>query len=1008
MKNLMRRLLLIFAAEMTAISAMAEELPWRTTQVNQINRLPMHADYVSDAPAMSLDGIWKFQWFENLGDRQDGFYKTGVDDSTWAEMPVPGVWELNGFGDPLYINVGYAWRGHYDNNPPYVPAEHNHVGQYRRSFMIPAEWKGRDLILSVGSATSNIQVFVNGKFAGYSEDSKLAADFDITKFVKFGQENLIAFEIHRWCDGTYMEDQDFWRFSGIARGVSLTARPKNRVQDLRVSAGADGSLGINAVLKGRPDRIEYAVTGPDGVRTVFPGPSVETVMPDVRTWSAETPELYNLQVRTYSGTKLTETLSLDFGFRTIEIRDRQVLVNGKPVLFKGADRHELSPTGGYVVSEEEMLCDILIMKQLNINAVRTSHYPNDPRWLRLCDRYGLYVVDEANNESHGMQYWETTLAANPAYGTTTVERVQRMAQRDINHPCVIFWSLGNEAGNGLNFEKAYLWLKEFDPSRPVQYERACDINADNNHGAVFQSDIMCPMYADYGRSELIAQTDPRPFIQCEYAHAMGNSMGGLKEYWDLVRKYPSYHGGFIWDFVDQAVKWPSDAAGTDHIYAFGGDFNDYDGSDNSFNCNGIIAADRSLHPHAYEVKYQYQDIWTGYKGDGTVEVSSEKFFISLDRYDLEWTLVCDGRAVKKGFVCALDVAPGLSREYKLGFDDAELASLKGEILLNCRYILNRADGILEAGTELAHQQFVLREGGVSLPAYVLKKGKNIRPEYEFDPQSGFLCSIKAGAAEYLASELKPCFGRAMTENDLGMGWEKKAAAWQYPEFMLLDMSVDGNVTKTLHEAAGLGKIEMTYTINDDGSMTVHQRLFDIEADAPEYMSRFGVEFAMPGGFSDLKYYGLGPWENYCDRNSAAIKGLYTARVEDMYHYGYARPQESGTHCGVSWIEVSELSKAGLSAVAENGEFSFSALPFGRRDIDMSITGGQRWDRGDQRHSLELKALAHEGERSKGKTWINLDLKQMGLGCITSWGSWPLERYMVPAREYEFGFTLIIY
>lgn len=1008
MKRIFRVIAISTAAIcMAAVSAYAAVQPWRTTSVNQINRLPMHADYITDSPSMSLDGIWNFQWFENLGDQQADFYKVGIDDSAWGTMPVPGMWELNGYGDPVYVNVGYPWRGQYENNPPLAPVKGNHVGQYRRSFNIPADWKGRDIILSIGSATSNIQVFVNGKAVGYSEDSKLAADFDITKYVKFGQENLFAFEIHRWCDGTYMEDQDFWAFAGIARGVSLNARPKARVQDIRVDAKADGSLCIKTVAAGRPSRVEYVLTAPDGSQTVLEGLSVNTKIADVKTWNAETPNLYKLQARAYAGAKLTETITLDLGFRTVEIKNRQVLVNGQPVLFKGADRHELSPTGGYVVSEEEMLRDILIMKQMNINAVRTCHYPDDPRWLRLCNKYGIYLVDEANNESHGMGYNELTLARNPLYETTTVERVQRMAQRDINHPSVIFWSLGNEAGDGLNFQKAYYWLKGFDGTRPVQYERGCSKRDDKRWGATYNSDIVCPMYADYVLSEKLAKEDPRPFIQCEYAHAMGNSMGGLKEYWDLIRKYPSYQGGFIWDFADQALLWPSKAEGTDHIYAFGGDFNDYDGTDNSFNCNGIIASDRTWHPHAYEVQYQYQDIWTKYLGEGKVEVRSEKFFTCLDRYDMSWELVADGAAVKKGCVNGLDVAPGSAAQFKLGFDESEFSAYNGELLLNCRYSLNRADGLLAAGTEVAHDQFVLRAGCVEIPAAIRPAEPKTKPVYGFNPETGLLNSVKIGSKEYLASELTPSFGRALTENDLGMHWHKKYGACQYPDLELVSCQSEGNVTRTVLNVRGLAKLELTYTVLEDGTLQIKERMYDVEASAPKYIGRFGMEFALPGEFSDLSFYGLGPWENYCDRNSGAMKAIYTQKVQDQYNYEYVRPQESGTHTGLGWMMLSNLQSAAVLLTSDNA-FSASALPFARRDIDMYLSGGGRREHGDQRHSLELKALAHENDRSAAKTWVNIDLKQMGLGCVTSWGASPRSEYMIPTGEYEFVFTLKLF
>lgn len=1003
-------------AELSVVAAGLAEQPWRTTEINQINRLPMHSDYLTDSPVLSLEGLWKFQWFENMGEQQADFYKPSVNDASWGTMPVPGMWELNGYGDPIYVNIGYAWRNFYKNNPPYAPLERNHVGQYRRTFTVPADWKGKDVILSVGSATSNLHVWVNGKEVGYSEDSKLQADFDISRYLYYGKENLIAFEIHRWCDGSYMEDQDFWRFCGIARGCFISARPKVRIQDVRLSANANGELSVATVLMGKPSGVEFVVTDPDGRTFSFPSKDgrLSTTIADAQLWSAETPNLYTLHASAIKGGRKTETISLEFGFRTVEIKDAQLLVNGKAILVKGADRHELSPSGGYVVTEEEMIRDIRIMKQLNINAVRTSHYPNDPRWLRLCNRYGLYVVDEANNESHGMGYEDKTLAINPLYAGTILERVRRMAQRDINHPCVITWSLGNEAGDGHNFQNAYYWLKEFDNSRPVQYERACDSYLRN--GATYESDIYCPMYENYAEIVRSVAEQNRPIIQCEYAHAMGNSMGGLEEYWNLVRAFPTYQGGFIWDFVDQAIIWPCSKPGTDHVFAFGGDFNDFDSSDNSFNCNGIIAADRTLHPHAYEVRYQYQDIWTEYLGMGRVRVTSEKCFISLDRYSLHWNVTVCGHPVLSGVVPHLDVPALGSAEFSLGFSQEDIApylDLYGpgaEVHLNLSYVLDRKDSLLDAGEQVAHQQIPLNcASTVALPHI---SARNLPVEYDFDNATGALCSIILAGKQMLRSPLMPCFGRALTENDLGASWGAKFGAWQYPDFRLESFERDDACARVLyalfskHEVF-LARVELCYEFRADGSVQVSQRLFDISADAPAYLGRVGVELALGGEYSKLEFYGAGPWESYADRQSASSIGLYQQRVEDQYHYGYVRSQESGAHTALRWLRIADDSGRGLLVSAPK-HFTTSALPFARKDIDMYLSGGGRFDRGDQRHSLELRALAHEGERSRGETWLNIDLVQMGLGCVTSWGAWPREEYLVPAKDYDFTFVIYPY
>ena len=741
----MKRILLLLSA-LAAISASAATAEdWQNPSVNQRNRWPMHATLANDSPKLSLEGIWKFQWYETPDARSRDFYKVGLDDSAWGSMPVPGMWELNGYGDPLYVNIGYAWRGHYQTQPPLPPTEHNYVGQYRRTFAIPEEWNGREIFLAIGSATSNLRVWVNGKEVGYSEDSKLEARFNITKFVKPGQDALIALEIFRWCDGTYLEDQDFWRYTGIARECYLEARPQARIDDLRVTARMDGSYEILTTITQKTYDVKYFLSGPDfPEREIAPSGKVE----NPRLWSAEEPNLYHLRAVCYPRLGKPETVELDFGFRETCISGGQLLVNGKPVLIKGADRHEMSATGGYVVTVEEMIEDIRIMKQLNINTVRTSHYPNDPRWLSLCDRYGLYVIAEANIESHGMGYGERTLAKEPAYAQMHLERVQRMAQRDVNHPSIIVWSLGNEAGNGPNFEAAYDWLKDWDPTRPVQYERA---ELERN------TDIYCPMYAGYEHIVEYAKSNPsRPLIQCEYAHAMGNSMGGFEDYWDLYRQYPALQGGCIWDFVDQAVRWPSAKSRWGYIYAFGGDFNDYDPSDNSFNCNGIIAADRSWHPHAWEVRHGYRSILTSAKPeealDGRVQVYNENFFIDLSRYMMRWEVIADGKTVLAGQLDTPKAAPQQTLTADLGFRKKDLAAIPGELYLNVSYVLRYPDSLLPAGTEVACDQILLREAPYRMTAADLRGRKW---EADFDPATGALCSYKVDGKQLLAVPLMP-------------------------------------------------------------------------------------------------------------------------------------------------------------------------------------------------------------------------------------------------------------
>ena len=539
---------------------------WRNPEINAVNRAPMHTNYFAFENAdaakkadkkqstnyMTLNGTWKFNWVKDADSRPTDFWKTGFNDKGWDDLQVPAVWELNGYGDPIYVNVGYAWRNQFQNNPPEVPTENNHVGSYRREIVVPASWKGKDIIAHFGSVTSNMYLWVNGRYVGYSEDSKLEAEFDLTPYLKPGQKNLIAFQVFRWCDGTYLEDQDFFRYSGVGRDCYLYARNKKRIQDIRVTPDLDaayqnGSLAVNLDLKGS-GKVDLELVDAQGkqVATATANKSglVTMNVENPKKWSAETPYLYTLRASMQGS---NEVIPVKVGFRKIELKGDQILVNGKAVLFKGADRHEMDPDGGYVVSPERMLQDIQIMKQFNLNAVRTCHYPDDNLWYDLCDQYGIYVVAEANIESHGMGYGDKTLAKNPSYKKAHLERNQRNVQRGFNHPSIIFWSLGNEAGDGPNFEQCYKWIKAEDPSRACQYEQA----RQKEH-----TDIFCPMYYDYNGMEKYGQrTDvTKPLIQCEYAHAMGNSQGGFKEYWDLIRKYPNLQGGFIWDFVDQSCR----------------------------------------------------------------------------------------------------------------------------------------------------------------------------------------------------------------------------------------------------------------------------------------------------------------------------------------------------------------------------------------------------------------------------------------------------------------------
>ena len=997
---------------------------WRNPEINAVNRAPMHTNYFAFENAdaakkadkkqstnyMTLNGTWKFNWVKDADSRPTDFWKTGFNDKGWDDLQVPAVWELNGYGDPIYVNVGYAWRNQFQNNPPEVPTENNHVGSYRREIVVPASWKGKDIIAHFGSVTSNMYLWVNGRYVGYSEDSKLEAEFDLTPYLKPGQKNLIAFQVFRWCDGTYLEDQDFFRYSGVGRDCYLYARNKKRIQDIRVTPDLDaayqnGSLSINLDLKGS-GKVDLELVDTQGkqVATATANKSglVTMNVENPKKWSAETPYLYTLRASMQGS---NEVIPVKVGFRKIELKGDQILVNGKAVLFKGADRHEMDPDGGYVVSPERMLQDIQIMKQFNLNAVRTCHYPDDNLWYDLCDQYGIYVVAEANIESHGMGYGEKTLAKNPSYKKAHLERNQRNVQRGFNHPSIIFWSLGNEAGDGPNFEQCYQWIKAEDPSRACQYEQA----RQKDH-----TDIFCPMYYGYEGMEKYGQrTDAtKPLIQCEYAHAMGNSQGGFKEYWDLIRKYPNLQGGFIWDFVDQSCRWK----GKDGvmIYAYGGDFNRFDASDNNFCDNGLISPDRVPNPHMYEVGYFYQNIWTtpADLSKGEVNVFNENFFRDLSAYYMEWQVLKDGKVIRTGRVDDLKIAP--QETAKITLNIGKTCTCK-EWLLNVSYKLKNREGLLPAGFTVAKNQLTLNDYkapsmdlknvettnvATVVPQiidnqyhYLIVKGNNFVAE--FNKQNGYLSKYAVDGTEMLkeGAALTPNFWRAPTDNDMGAGLQNKYAAWKNPGLKLVSLNSktenDQIVVNAEYDMKNVSaKLYLTYVINNEGAIKVTQKMTADKNATVSPMFRFGMQMQMPKCFETVEYYGRGPVENYSDRNHSTDLGIYRQSVDEQF-YSYIRPQETGTKTDIRWWKQLNAGGNGLKVVGD-APFSASALHYTICSLD---DGEQK----DQRHSPEVQKA--------DLTNLIIDKAQMGLGCVNSWGALPLPQYMLPYGDYEFTFIL---
>ena len=1009
---------------------------WQQTDINQVNRMPMHTHIISERKnRIPLNGTWDFKWRQGSNEMiEEPFYKPEFTTFDWMSMPVPGNWELNGFGDPIYVNVGYMWRGRAKNNPPFVPIEDNHQGYYRRWVEIPATWKAQQVIAHFGSVPGCFYLWVNGQFVGYSEDSKLEAEFDITPYIKAGQKNLIALHEMRWCDGSYLEDQDFFRNTGISRDSWLYARDaKQHIEDLRVTPSLsndykDGSLKVQ-VVKTKKSKWNATLTDARGKFVAgIQGESADEFtfnVKNVETWSAETPVLYNLRVSLVDKKgNAIETFDQKVGFRSVEIKGSQLLVNGQPILIKGADRHELDPDGGYVVSRERMLQDIREMKRMNINAVRTSHYPNDAKWYDLCDQYGIYVVAEANVESHGMGYGDESLAKNPSYAQQHMERDQRNVQRNFNHPSIIVWSMGNEAGMGPNFEACYKWIKNEDPSRPVQYEQAMLSEF---------TDIFCPMYADYAGTEHYSKNDhgdywyvkdidfSKPLIQCEYAHAMGNSEGGFREYWDLIRKYPKYQGGFIWDFVDQSIRWKNKEG--KQIWAFGGDFNTYDPSDNNFCDNGLIAPDRSWNPHAYEVQYYYQNIWTTVASANAdeikLDVHNENFFRSISDVALVWQILRNGVPVENGSVEPLHAGPqateAVTIKPSVKTDDG------AEYFLNVSYLLRKADLLLPSGTTIARQQFQLAEGKVQTFGTTGERvnksvdlpmpGSNI----QFDRETGFLCKYEFGGIIYMqeGTQLRPNFWRAPTDNDYGAGLQRRYEVWKDP--ILANVKTedvkakDGSRVFTAHydvmnrhKQQQLGQLVITYIINKMGRIEVHQsfrhnpeldKLEGREAVPP--MFRFGMQFTMPADFEMVKYYGRGPVENYSDRKDSQFIGIYESTVTKQF-YPYIRPQENGNHTDLRWFDLSLTEGYGvrhhtMHIQPLSGTFSASALHYTQESLD----------EGPEKHNLHSPDI-----EPQPLTNVCIDLSQMGLGCVNSWGALPREEYMLPFKDYEFSFVLL--
>ena len=967
----------------------------------------------------SLNGPWKFHWSPRPADRPLEFWKPGTDVGGWKETPVPSNWMFQGYDYPIYVNIPYEFAR--NPKPPFVPHDRNPVGSYRRTFTVPADWAGMDGYLHFGAVKSFFYVWVNGEKTGFSKDSKTPAEFDITRFLVPG-ENVLAVEVYRWSDGSYLECQDFWRLAGIERDVYLTAAPKVRIRDFEVRAGLDGAykngrfeLDVEIAASGAAaadlpsvamtlldaagrkvlSAVQPAVIAESGRATVrFDGTA-----PGVRRWSAETPDLYRLvlELKDAKG-KTLEAVTSKIGFRTSEIKDGLLLVNGIPVRLKGVNRHEHDPYTGHVISEASMRRDIELMKQANVNAVRTCHYPNEPRWYELCDEYGLYVVDEADIESHGMGYGPESLAKDPAWGPAHLDRVERMVERDKNHPSVIIWSLGNEAGDGVNFEAAYAWLKKRDPSRPVQYERA-ELRP--------HTDIFCPMYDSIESMVKYASTkQARPLIQCEYAHSMGNSTGNLQDYWDAIESHDQLQGAFIWDWVDQGFAAKT---GTGLFYwAFGGDYGPSDvPSDQNFCCNGIVGPDRTPHPAYYEVKkvYQFVKFRAVDPAVGKIEVRNRYDFIGLDRFDLDWELSASGKTVASGTAVKPAVAPRGSLVLRLPLPRFQ-AQPGLEYFLNISLRTRDASPGLPKGHVVAAEQIALPVAAPASPAaasglpplsvedgprfvHVAGEGFALR----FDRLTGALDSFVHGGRELLASGIEPNYWRAPTDNDFGNQMPRRLGFWRQAsltrDLKSLEARETGAGRATVSAAYDLGgSVTQTleYAVGGDGRVAVSGKLTVPPGSKLPELPRVGLKLAVPASFEKVLWYGRGPFENYRDRKTAAFVGLHETSAREPFPY--VSPQEYGNRTDTRWVAVRDAEGRGLLVVGDP-VLEFSAHPHWPEDLTQESRGSM--------HPPDVTV--------RDFVCLTLDHAQMGVGGDDSWGARVHPEYTLPAKDYAFTFVL---
>ncbi|MCK5067665.1 MAG: DUF4981 domain-containing protein [Bacteroidales bacterium] len=976
---------------------------------------------------ISLNGNWKFHWTAFPRERVKRFYEVELDDTNWDTIPVPANWEVEGYGHPIYLDERYPFTTTW----PDAPTDYNPVGTYRHTFSIPETWKDEQIILHFAGAKSAMYLYINGQFAGYSQGSKTPAEFDLSSLVKPG-ENLISIQMFRWSDASYLESQDMLRMSGIEREVYLYAKPQVSVVDFQVHAGLDeryrdGVFRLQAALENKSGQAavrQLHIRLSQGAYTLYAdkksievpaggiaGISSETLLKEVKQWSAEAPHLYKLSIHLTDPAhpENNQFIQKYIGFRSVEIRDSQLLVNGKAIAIRGVDRHETDPHTGHVISRKSMERDIALMKQHNINAVRSSHYPNHPHWYDLCDKYGLYVIDEANIESHPLALDEATQLGNEmSWLPAHLDRVERMYYRDRNHPSIIIWSLGNEAGEGELFRSLYEKLKALDTSRPIQYEPA---------GEEDYTNIYCPMYPRPERLVQYAENQPdKPAIMIEYAHAMGNSVGNLQDYWDIIDRYPELQGGFIWDWVDQSLEY-KDEEGKPYL-AYGHDYHPDLPTDGNFLNNGLVDPYRNPHPHLYEVKKVYQP--AGFEWDPvnqTVAVTNKNSFASLDQMALRWTLMQNGVSVQEGTFEKIHVQPGIWNEFPISLNPLKKHH---EYVLYIQLLTETAKGLIPVGHEVAFDQFVLQDytppalkGDKGIPLTILKEEdrivvQNDQTELVIDKATGEILSWQFQGQQITEQPIRSNFWRAPTDNDLGNGMHEWAAIWKrsteegIPSLVEPPAATAGNIKYTLEYRFPdqIALLHVGYTLSREGALTVDYHFKPLLDSLPD-IPRLGMSLTLPEVFTETAWYGRGPHETYWDRKTAGKIGIHQGPIANQFHR-YSRPQETGNKTDIRWMKVSSDALHLTVYPADNNLLSGSVWPFNTSELDY-IAGKE----GGMSASGLVPVSSRHGAEIMSSTTVqwNIDHLQMGVGGDTSWGRPVHKEYTIPAGEYQYSFTI---